>query len=330
LRKRHDFGRFRDFAEFFDAIGKYRESDNDHVRHWTAPFVDVRAEVYRLFGRVELRILEILSSVDIYIPYECDRSCFSFSYCVDGNVLLQDRYHGDSELKANWLSGTSMTGMKGDHVFQRNKPFKGVALVSTEETVSDIVGESRYELLSEALSDGTSYSRRNGFLGVAPPPDIAGSFLQIANCRYPVMSRQFFFESKFMEIMSRIIAHSLPVDDGSTDMGEFETEQIKKIPGILMERVDNPPSIPELARELSLNATTMKSGFKKIFGEPIYARHRNLCLERGAMMLRDTHKSILQIALDAGYSNGENFCNAFKKRYGVSPSLYRQKGRRFS
>jgi AraC-like DNA-binding protein len=224
--------------------------------------------------------------------------------------------------------------MKGDHVFQRNKLFKGVALISAGETVSDIVGESRYELLSEALSDGTPYSRRKGFLGVAPPPDIAGSFLQIANCRYPVMSRQFFFESKFMEIMSRIIAHSLPVDDGvadlgvadmgATGMGEFETEQVKKIPGILMERIDDPPSIPELARELSLNATTMKSGFKKIFGEPIYARHRNLCLERGAMMLRDTRKSILQIALDAGYSNGENFCNAFKKRYGVPPGQYRR------
>jgi AraC-like DNA-binding protein len=327
LRTRHHSGRFRDFTEFFDVIGDWREIGNDCVRRWAAPFADVRMETHRLFGKVELRILEIRPAVDIYIPYECDRSCFSFSYCVDGNMLLQDRYHGDSELKANRLSATSMAGMKGDHVFQMNEPFKGVALISTEEAVRGIVGEPRYGLLSEALSDGTSYSRKNGFLGAAPPPDITGSFLQIANCRYPVTSRPFFFESKFMEIMSRIIAHNLPLDDAVTGVGEFETAQIKKIPRILAERVD-PPSIPELARELSLNATAMKSSFKKIFGEPIYARHRSLRLERGAAMLLDTDKSILQIAADAGYSNGENFYNAFKKRYGISPSQYRQKGGR--
>jgi AraC-like DNA-binding protein len=110
-------------------------------------------------------------------------------------------------------------------------------------------------------------------------------------------------------------------------MGRFEAEQIRKIPRILMERIDDPPSIPELAHELSLSATGIKSGFKKIFGEPIYARHRNLCLERGAMMLLNTNKSILQIAIDTGYSNGENFANAFKKRYGVSPIQYRRNGR---
>lgn len=327
MRKRYDYEKFRDFLEFFDAIGEYHESDNGHTRRWAAPFADVRTETYRLFSRVELNILEILPSVDIYIPYECDRRCFSFSYCADGNMLIQDRYHGDSELNANWLFVTSMTGMKGDHVFRMNEPFKGVTLVSTGETISDIVGESRYALLSEALSTDTSYSRKNGSLGAAPLTDITSSFLQIANCRYPVMSRQFFFESKFMEIMSRIIAHNLSVDNDVIDMGEFETEQIKKIPKMLMERIDRPPSIPELAHELSLSATNMKSGFKKIFGEPIYAHHRNLCLERSAIMLRDTDKSILQIAVDAGYSNGENFCNAFKKHYGVSPSQYRKNGK---
>jgi AraC-like DNA-binding protein len=191
--------------------------------------------------------------------------------------------------------------------------------------VSGILGESRNGLLSEALSNDRSYSQKNSFLGVVPPPDIVSSFLQIANCRYPATSRQFFFESKFMEIMPRMIAHNLSADDTTIDMGEFEETRIRKIPKMLMERIDRPPSISELARELTLSSTIVKFGFKKIFGEPIYVHHRNLCLERGAMMLLDTNKSILQIAVDAGYSNGENFCNAFKKRYGVSPSQYRRK-----
>jgi AraC-like DNA-binding protein len=98
---------------------------------------------------------------------------------------------------------------------------------------------------------------------------------------------------------------------------------------MLMARLFSPPSIAELSRELSINAAKLQSGFKKIFGKSIYAYHRDACLERAAVMLLDTDKLIFEIANDAGYSGCGNFCNAFKKRYGVSPSQYRRKGRVF-
>jgi AraC-like DNA-binding protein len=43
-------------------------------------------------------------------------------------------------------------------------------------------------------------------------------------------------------------------------------------------------------------------------------------------MLLNTNKPIFDIAAASGYSGSGNFCNAFKKRYGVSPGLYRSKG----
>jgi AraC-like DNA-binding protein len=91
-----------------------------------------------------------------------------------------------------------------------------------------------------------------------------------------------------------------------------------------MARFKSPPTIAELARELSMNATKLQNGFKKIFGKSIYACHRDACLERAAVMLLDTGKSIFEIAMDTGYSSSGNFCNAFKKHYGVPPSQYRQ------
>jgi AraC-like DNA-binding protein len=110
-----------------------------------------------------------------------------------------------------------------------------------------------------------------------------------------------------------------------TCLNVFETEQIKRIPQIMMNRIDAPPSIAELARELMMNTTTMKQGFKKIFGSPIYTHHRHACLELAAVMLLDTKKTVFEIAIDVGYSCSVNFCYAFKKRYGVSPGRYRLK-----
>jgi AraC-like DNA-binding protein len=96
-----------------------------------------------------------------------------------------------------------------------------------------------------------------------------------------------------------------------------------------MARLDSPPSIFEIARVLSMNTTKLKQGFKKIFGKPIYAYHHSMCLDRATIMLLNTNKSVLEIAIDAGYSGSGNFCNAFKKHYGVSPSQYRRKGGSF-
>jgi transcriptional regulator GlxA family with amidase domain len=79
-----------------------------------------------------------------------------------------------------------------------------------------------------------------------------------------------------------------------------------------MERIDSPPSITELARDLSVSAAKLKRGFKKIFGKPIYAYHRDICLERAADMLLDTNRSISDITLDTGYSGLGNFSKAFK------------------
>jgi AraC-like DNA-binding protein len=128
-----------------------------------------------------------------------------------------------------------------------------------------------------------------------------------------------------MGILSRIIAKVLPVEENDADT--FEAERVKMIPGILMGRIDMPPSIPELAHELSLNSTTMKRCFKNIFSEPIYAHHRNMCLKLAAAMLLETDKTVFEIALEVGYSSSGNFCNVFKNYYSVTLGQYRQKGK---
>jgi AraC-like DNA-binding protein len=191
--------------------------------------------------------------------------------------------------------------------------------------MDEVLGENGGELWSEAVArDG---SGRKFYPVTLPPPDVVNSFSRVADCNYPNRVKQMFFENMLREILIRVIVHELPAD-GETCAGldEFETERIKRVPGILAERLDSLPTIQELARELSMSATKLKRGFKIVFGKPIYAYHRDICLERAAIMLLDTNKRVCEIASDAGYSVSCNFSNAFKKHYGVSPRLYRQKG----
>jgi hypothetical protein len=53
---------------------------------------------------------------------------------------------------------------------------------------------------------------------------------------------------------------------------------------------------------------------------------RRILLERAAWHLARTHRSVTDIALDANYGSLEAFTRAFRRAYGISPSLYRRSG----
>ena len=323
---------FRDHIEFFEAIHETGRpvniSDADGPEgglvSLSAPFAEILLENHSLFHGANLNVLEISPRADIVIPYDFDGGVLGMDYLVDGSYLL-DESSGRTVLPRD-LFLLPPSGCRGSMVFRGGISSKTVAFGGPGRILSDLLGEDGGELWAEALKADGEYGRGPHLLRA--PQYVAGSFLQMLDCDYPTRAKRLFLEGKLMEILSRIIARGLPAEENGGNGGDaFELERIRMIPGILMERINNPPSISELAHELSVNSTTMKKGFKNIFGEPIYAHHRNLCLSQAATLLLETDKSVFEIASNVGYSNSGNFGSAFKRRYGVSPIRYRRNGR---
>lgn len=80
-----------------------------------------------------------------------------------------------------------------------------------------------------------------------------------------------------------------------------------------------------LSRKLGYSECHMTRKFKEISGMIFrdYLRHRKLAF--ALKEVRDSEKSILEIAVDYGFSSNEAFTRAFKRAYGVTPSNYRKK-----
>lgn len=87
---------------------------------------------------------------------------------------------------------------------------------------------------------------------------------------------------------------------------------------------DRRVSIPEIARRCAFSPFYLNRLFRSVAGESIYEFEKRVRLGRAATRLLKEHgTSVTRIAAEAGYSPS-NFAVAFKDKYGLSPSEWRE------
>jgi len=84
-------------------------------------------------------------------------------------------------------------------------------------------------------------------------------------------------------------------------------------------------SLAQLARELGTSPFHLARTFKRTTGETLHQHRLVLRLHSSLAMLRDTNRDLSTIALDLGFADHSHFTVAFRRRFGVTPSRYRQR-----
>jgi AraC-like DNA-binding protein len=88
---------------------------------------------------------------------------------------------------------------------------------------------------------------------------------------------------------------------------------------ILSKRIDNPPSIAELAKNVAINELKLKMGFHKFFQETPYNISLEYRLQEAKRLLEKSELNINEISSKVGYKYVQSFSNAYLKRFGVRP-----------
>lgn len=111
-------------------------------------------------------------------------------------------------------------------------------------------------------------------------------------------------------------------------LSEYKTEQIcvvREIHDQLTRHMEQRITIEELSKKYLINPTTLKTAFKSIYGTSIAAHIKEHRMEHAAKMLKETDKSIAEIARAVGYDSQSRFTAAFKTYFKVLPKEYRKK-----
>lgn len=103
-------------------------------------------------------------------------------------------------------------------------------------------------------------------------------------------------------------------------------DKIRRARNILSREYANPPLLPDLARQLGISETQLKSGFKAMTGTTV----RQFCIRKridaAKLLLHENHHSISEVADIVGYQDHSAFSRAFQRQSGCSPRKWRQSG----
>jgi AraC family transcriptional regulator len=108
---------------------------------------------------------------------------------------------------------------------------------------------------------------------------------------------------------------------GSPSLPGFKLRQIV---GWMAEHATEDFNLEQLAAQAGLSKFHFHRLFKNALGLSPSRYHVNLRMDAARRLLRETKKSVVDVALDVGYTNPSHFAQLFRRETGLSPSDYRR------
>jgi AraC-like DNA-binding protein len=162
-------------------------------------------------------------------------------------------------------------------------------------------------------------------------PAVLGILKNILDCPFKGDMKSAFIREHVRALLMLQLFHFSPIVTGKkihheSSISKRDEDVLQEVKKYIDEHFLDATSIEKLSKYFGINEFKLKHGFKVLFDtSPIrYLQYKRLAYSR--CLLRDTDKTIKQIADEIGYSHGANFTVAFTKVFGNSPLHYRSKG----
>lgn len=136
-----------------------------------------------------------------------------------------------------------------------------------------------------------------------------------------LLAGSLFLEAQILDLLSLFFSQAeRSATTSGYSLARADRERIYRAREILIEQLENPPTLAGLCRLVGTNEFKLKNGFKEIFGTTPYAYHLQHKLEQARTYILDTDLTISEIAYKIGYSDPAHLTKAFRKQYGIRPS----------
>lgn len=251
-----------------------------------------------------------------------DEPIVAVAFYGSGNVDLAVKY-GEKQIDFHYTKGLSFAfyadeKVEFEHRVSPNKNLRCIVVatkLSKLEQLPNQEGELFSDLLKELLNPKDHYVEGPSFFMTPEMENIVEAFFSNT---YSGKTKMMFFRSQITALLSHFFGQ-LALKQNEVSKPQHR-EQLNKAKEILLENLDNPPSLSELSKAIGFNTTRLKKEFKAIFGVPVFKYLQNERLASAHKLISENEATVQEAAWQVGYDSLSSFSNAFAKKFGYRPS----------
>jgi AraC-like DNA-binding protein len=146
-------------------------------------------------------------------------------------------------------------------------------------------------------------------------------------CEQIGYSRRIFYEAKMLELLLLISNETKRRRQiGFISIKTYDLNKIYQAKEFIERNIQSPCSLIELAHKVGLNDFKLKRGFKEVIGTTVFGYLYDFRMEKARILL-ENGAPVNEVSFEVGYKNPHHFTAAFKKKYGVLPSLLKRQNK---
>lgn len=237
------------------------------------------------------------------------------SVILDGEIDVEEGAFG----KRRWQGGVSRRHYADgptdiEHVSPSASDLMGVFLHVAPENMETVFGADAASA-ADGLAIVSRIWQRERF--------ITALGWQMLGCSLSASARQLYLSGKGLQLLSYMVdadeSIAAVAAQATPSARPREIEQVHAARAMLLADLQDPPTVPELAQAVGLNARRLGELFKLHFGATVHAYLMNARLQRARILLEAGGLSVAQVAYRFGYRPAY-FSTEFKRRFGISPA----------
>ncbi len=298
---------------------------NTTEEKWTYP----AEEAQRIFlgPGLELAIADFKPEKDVMVDIELEHSSLEFCFCLLGKIR-RNFQNGKNTILINsgdaslWFSPASETTIE----YIANGPILGIG-IRVNSSLFRSLPENEPEQIP-AFFRGILPESNESFYCHAGKMTASTriAVYQILNCVFQGFAKQVYLSGKVLELLAIVLADIHL--ERRTLLNPQDRDKLHQAREILVENLEDPPSLMELSHQVGLNDYKLKMGFREVFRTTVYGYLRQERLELARKLLEEGELNVTEVSYSVGYSSLSHFTKAFTSKFGTRPSAYLSETRR--
>ena len=251
-----------------------------------------------------------------------DEPIIAVAFYGSGNVDLSVKY-GSKQKEFSHTKGLALSFYANDnvefiHSVSASKPLECIVIATAAKTIDNLPnqeGEIFGDLLNQLVNPSDHYVEGPSFIMTPEMQSIVDSLF---NIQYEGKTKMMFFRSQITTLLSHFFGQLASLK--TRHVNTSEREKLNQAKDILLQHIDNPPSLSEISKQIGLNTFKLKKEFKAFFGVPVFKYLQNERLTLAHKLIRTHETTVQEAAWNVDYDSLSSFSNAFEKKFGYRPS----------